>query len=81
MLGPWQRHPRYAIVVVFIVLTTTYLLRPYLIEAPPASTLVLIRDNGLPGRLTRAESAYEKMLERRQKMIEKHGPTPFDVAM
>jgi hypothetical protein len=78
----WQRHPRYAIFIFIVLFTTFYLLNPYYQPAPPFTpSRAPITDLTLPSRLTRSEAIYEKVLEHRKGLIQKHGPTSKDVHM
>lgn len=40
-----------------------------------------IKDQGLPSRVGRSHRIYDRLLEERQKLIKKFGPTPKDVAV
>jgi hypothetical protein len=78
----WQRHPRYAVFVFVVILTTFYLLNPYY-QPPPLSDgpLIPISDLTLSSRLARSENGYQKMLEQRKGLIQRFGPLPKDVLM
>lgn len=80
MPGVWQRHPRYTILVVAVLVTTLYLLVPVQQDAvaPPLFTM---SDNDLPNRMQRAHRIYGKVLENRKGLIKKFGPTPKDIAV
>lgn len=80
MPGVWQRHPRYSILVLGVLVTTLYLLVPVQHEtiAPPLFTMT---DNDLPNRMERAHRIYDKVLEDRKGLIQKFGPTPKDIAV
>ena len=83
----WSRHPRYIVLVGFIVCATFYLLTSEVSPFPPPSIHngavyeVTLKDTGLPGRLARADKIYNKFLKDRQGLIEKWGPTKNDILM
>jgi hypothetical protein len=81
----WQRHPRYTLGVLLVLVVTFYFLSPYyetsqpLLAPPP--TPATYNDHDLPARMERAERIYNKILHNRQGLIHKFGPTPSDVVM
>ena len=80
----WQRHPRYALSVLVILVTTFYFLNPYETSQPllaPPPSVASHNEHDLPTRMERAETIYNKVLRDRQGLIRKFGPTPSDVAM
>ncbi|KAF8890931.1 methyltransferase domain-containing protein [Infundibulicybe gibba] len=81
MPGVWQRHPRYSIFVFVVLATTFYLLNPYQQDIPQFRPSIELHDKSLPGRLSRADKTYAKLLRDRQALIKKFGPTPKDVAL
>lgn len=80
MPGVWQRHPRYSLFVFIVLVATFYLLNPYQAE-PSFKPTFSLNDNDLPGRLARSDRIYDKLLQDRQGLIKKFGPSPADVAL
>lgn len=79
----WQRHPRYTLSILLIIIATLCFLNPYQISQPmlaPALSATK-QDDDLPARLERAERIYNKVLQARQGLIRKFGPTPSEVTM
>lgn len=80
----WHRHPRYALGAFLVLVTIFYFLNPFdssqtlLVQPPPS---INYGDHDLPARLERSERIYTKVLNARQGLIRKFGPTPIDVAM
>lgn len=84
----WSRHPRYIVLVGLIVCATFYLLTTDVSSFPPppytsSSNVyeVTLKDQGLPGRVARADKIYNKFLGDRQGLIQKFGPSPEDIMM
>ena len=79
----WQRHPRYTLSVLVIIITTICFLSPYQTEptalAPPPVSFT--PDSDLSARLELSETIYQKIVQARQGLIRKFGPTPGEVAM
>jgi len=75
MPAVWQRHPRYSLFVLCILITTFYLLSPY--RAPSPS----LQDLSLPSRIEQSEKIYNHLRKEREGLIKKFGPTPNDVVM
>lgn len=78
------RNSRYLVVIViFLVLTFFYFhqhdLPPSESFSPPLSGRPSHSD--LPGRIANSERKYQKVLEQRQGLIRKHGPSPSQVVM
>lgn len=79
----WQRHPRYMLSVFLIIIATICFLSSYQISQPLllptfASTT---QNNDLSACLERAEGIYGRVVQARQGLIRKFGPTPSEVAM
>ncbi|KAI0365832.1 hypothetical protein BV20DRAFT_1027306 [Pilatotrama ljubarskyi] len=73
-----QRHPRYTIAFVALVLCTYW----FLYSSPPTPLAVNYKHNSeLKARLDREERKYRSMLPQRQELITKYGPTPAQVVM
>lgn len=70
MVSLWQRHPRYAMLLVAVLITTFYLLVP---TGP--------RDNSLQSRLKHSKAIYSKVLKDRRGLIKKFGPQPKDIEL
>ncbi|EIW75021.1 hypothetical protein CONPUDRAFT_132617 [Coniophora puteana RWD-64-598 SS2] len=81
----WQRHPRYALLVAFVLLGTFLFLNPFSdssdLSSNPSAFAAYIRDTSLPAKLARAEQVYTKTLKSRQELIHRHGPTAHDILM
>lgn len=86
MPGLSSRHPRYTIFLTLLILAALFLLlpdsstSPYTFHNAPAPNLsgagasqLNIVDVGLPGRVSRAERIYEKMLAKRKGLYRKFG--------
>lgn len=77
-----QRHPRYALSLFAIIATTFVLLSPRdAFRALPSAVPYVAPSPELPARIARAEANYEHMLDQRQEMIKKYGPSPSQVVM
>ncbi|KZP04144.1 hypothetical protein FIBSPDRAFT_904496 [Athelia psychrophila] len=89
----WRRHPRYTLSVLVIIVTTVLFLSPFQTSAPgpapapaPASSATLgdaaqSENDYLSTRLELSETIYHKIVQARQGLIRKFGPTPSEVAM
>ena len=78
-----QRHPRYALFISGLIFIAFFLLSSnsdYSLH-PTSRTSGLPPDPSLPGRVARAEEIYKDMLDQRQELIRKFGPTPAQVVM
>lgn len=80
------RNSRYIIVIVtFLVLTFFYFHQHDLPSpetfSPPLSGTGRPSHSDLPGRIANSERKYQKVLEQRQGLIRKHGPSPSQVVM
>ena len=77
-----QRHPRYVRLAAFLVVSSfLYLRAPYPIHDYSATTVGYPGDPSLPSRVERAELAYRQVVEKRQSLIRKHGPSPSQVLL
>lgn len=82
MLLTLQRHPRYVLLLAFLLVGSfLYLNAPYASLEYTAQTAGFPGDPTLPSRVERAEKTYQKVLEKRQALIKKHGPSPSQVMM
>ncbi|KIJ98366.1 hypothetical protein K443DRAFT_104106 [Laccaria amethystina LaAM-08-1] len=81
MPGVCQRHPRYAVLVGFVLVATFYFLIPYAPEHRPDVHFMSMSDNDLSSRVERSTRIYDKLLTNRQGLIKKFGPTPQDIAV
>ncbi|TFK50678.1 hypothetical protein OE88DRAFT_1661239 [Heliocybe sulcata] len=74
-----QRHPRYSLLVGLVLIGTMFMLST---DSLPDYGLrsVVTYDPSLPSRVARSEMAYQAMLNKRHKLIERFGPTPKDIA-
>lgn len=80
MPGVWQRHPRYTLLVGFVLIATFYFLVPYAPEHRPNDHFMsVMSDNDLSARVERSTRIYDKLLTNRQGLIKKFGPTPQDI--
>lgn len=78
----FQRYPRYILLlIVLIVCSFLYFNTPYSSHVHPAGYVGLPGDPNLPLRVQRAERAYQKVIEKRQALLKKHGPSPSQVVM
>jgi len=84
-----RRHPRFSLLLSFLLITALVLLLPSSpfpslpsSSAPPRQPLRSpASSQGLTTRVRRAERAYQKMLLGRDALIAKVGPAPHDVAL
>ncbi|KZT05122.1 uncharacterized protein LAESUDRAFT_242875 [Laetiporus sulphureus 93-53] len=79
-----QRHPRYALLLAFVLLSTFFLLSPDGALDPRSSrnaVRVASADASLPVRVAASEARYQRIVRRRKDMIHKYGPRPQDVTM
>lgn len=82
MLHTLQRYPRYVVLLaVLIIGSLLYLNAPYSYHGYTAQTAGFPGDPSLPSRVERAEQAYQKVIQKRQELIKKHGPSPSQVMM
>jgi len=75
----WQRHPRYVLLVFFVLLCTLYLFYP--LQQSAFKPIYIFEENTLSNRLARADRIYEKALSSRDGMVKKFGPTPKDITL
>lgn len=77
-----QRYPRFILLLTFILVCSfLYYQPPYASHVHPANYVGLPSDPSLPSRVQRAEKAYQKVVEKRQVLLKKHGPSPSQVVM
>ena len=77
-----QRHGRYLVLLaVLLVGSFLYLNAPYQTHEYTANLVGFPGDPSLPARVERAEQAYRKVLEKRQWLIKKHGPSASQVVL
>lgn len=78
-----QRHPRYVLFLAGLLAVTFFLLSSshseHQLRSPHA--LGLPPDPSLPARVTQAEEIYKGVLEQRESLIKKFGPSPAQVVM
>ncbi|KZT21819.1 hypothetical protein NEOLEDRAFT_1138811 [Neolentinus lepideus HHB14362 ss-1] len=74
-----QRHPRYSLFTLLVIVGTMYLLAT---DGVPGYALrsVVTYDPSLASRVARSELVYQETLRKRQKLIERYGPTAKDIA-
>lgn len=82
----WQRHPRYTLSVLVIIITTVCFLSPFqtptsALRAPSPATAQAGDKDSLSARMELSETIYSKIVQARQGLIRRFGPTPRDVAM
>jgi hypothetical protein len=77
-----QRHGRsLALVAVLVVGSFLYLNAPYPTYEYTANVVGFPGDSSLPARVERAEQTYKKVVEKRQQLIKKHGPSSSQIVM
>ena len=82
MIYSLQRHPKYVVLLaVLAVGSFLYLNAPYPTHDYTANLVGFPGDPSLPSRVERAEKSYSKVVEKRQELIKKHGPSPSQVVM
>lgn len=82
MLHMLQRHPRYALLLAVLVIGSfLYLSAPYPTHEYTANVVGFPGDPTLSARVERAEKSYQKVVEKRQALIKKHGPSSSQVVM
>ena len=82
MIHLLQRHPKYVVLLaVLVVGSFLYLNAPYPTHDYTATVVGFPGDPSLPSRVERAERSYKKVLEKRQDLIKKHGPSPSQVVL
>ncbi|KAH8108411.1 methyltransferase domain-containing protein [Phellopilus nigrolimitatus] len=80
MPSVFQRHPRYSLFSGFLLLATFLLLASQ--HAPPPPVFIeSFTTDGLQHRIANAERTYQRMLQDRQGLIHKFGPTADKVMM
>ncbi|KAF5339969.1 hypothetical protein D9611_012433 [Ephemerocybe angulata] len=77
----WNRHPKYAILVVVAILTTVYLLVPYSGPVNTARYDIVTRGADLVSRIQQSHDIYDRLLKNRKGLIKKFGPNPADIAL
>ncbi|GJE96159.1 methyltransferase domain-containing protein [Phanerochaete sordida] len=82
MIHSLQRHPKYVVLLVVLVVGSfLYLSAPYPTHDYTASLVGFPGDTNLPARVERAEKSYRRVVEKRQELIKKHGPSSSQVVM
>ncbi|TFK60244.1 hypothetical protein BDN72DRAFT_965783 [Pluteus cervinus] len=77
MAGLFQRHPRYAVLLAFLLVSTFYILSPYNTRPVGLGSLSInMNSTELQSRLIRAEHIYDRTKQQRNQLIKKFGPTP-----
>ena len=66
---------------VLLVGSFFYLNAPYPTHEYTANVVGFPGDPSLPARVERAEQSYKKVIEKRQELIKKHGPSSSQVVM
>ncbi|EPQ55518.1 hypothetical protein GLOTRDRAFT_121112 [Gloeophyllum trabeum ATCC 11539] len=74
-----QRHPRYSLFVLLVLSGTLYMLATDSLWGY-GSPHVVTYDPSLSSRIAKSEMIYERMLKKRQQLIERFGPSPKDIA-
>ena len=78
----FQRHPRYILLLIVILVGSFLFFQGTLTPHVHSTSVVgLPGDPSLPARVQRAGKAYQRVLEKRQKLIEKYGPSPSSIVM
>ena len=78
----FQRYPRYILLILFVLVGSFLFFQgAFTPHVHSASFVGLPGDPHLPARVQRAERAYQKVLEKRQELIQKHGPSPSSIMM
>ncbi|KAL6308922.1 methyltransferase domain-containing protein [Sparassis latifolia] len=78
----FRRHPRYAVTLLALIVTTFVFLSPHdAFHSVPAPVSYVVPAPDLPARILRSENSYQRMLDQRQDMIKKFGPSPSQVVM
>lgn len=77
------RHPRYAIVLAFLLASSLYLILP--LSGPPGGFTPLRFANNdftdLSYRMAQAEVIYERTIQERAGLIERYGPKASEIDM